>query len=271
MATKYQTLSGFLLSPFHNSGNLERDVTYDSKYRSFVSTNKIRVFAMCVIEDSYYIHIKVPSESQKNGAYEYDVVIRFFTDKPEIKSQPNLRSYYIQFFSNSPSFMYQYAYLYNKEGFLIEALYNKLDVDYIDTPPEKTNSSMTKTYDKSIYFACRFLSEKKFRYLDKKGHILSKEVDKSKFFSNISDFKSVKLDQSLMAEEKKLSNLIKQKAPRAVIGKEKTILTGKRIEASNSTNRDKNKTSITYTKKTTGRSKTTGASKLTASRSTRRK
>ena len=151
MTSKYQTLSGFLIAPFHDRSNLEKDVTYDSKYKAFVSSNKIRIFAMCVIEDSYYIHVKIPSESQKNGKYEYDVVIRFFTDNPEILKQDTLRHYYIQFFSNSPSFMYQYAYLYKKEGFLIEALYDKIDADYIDTPPEKTNASMKTSYDKSIY------------------------------------------------------------------------------------------------------------------------
>lgn len=270
MATKYQTLSGFLASPFKEGRNLERDTTYDTKYRSFVSTNKIKVFAMCNIEDSYYIHIKVPSESQKEGKYEYDVVIRFFTDNPEVQAQETLRNYYVQFFSNSPSFMYQYAYLYNKEGFLIETLYNKLDADYIDVPPEKTNADMKKSYDKSIYFACRFLSEQKFRYLNKKGHLLSKKVNDDKFFANISDFKSIKLDQALMNEEKKLSNLIKQKAPRSLLSKAKNNVTGKRIEASNSTSSDKTKSSINYVAKTTSRSKIVGSNKRTASRSTKR-
>lgn len=268
MASKYQTLTGFLSSPFKQS-DLDRDVNYDSKYRSYVSTNKIKVFAMCVIEDSYYIHIKVPSESQKNGKYEYDVVIRFFTDNPEVQAQDTLRNYYVQFFSNSPSFMYQYAYLYNKEGFLIETLYNKLDADYIDTPPEKTNSEMKKSYDKSIYFACRYLSEQKFRYLNKKGHLLAKKVDDSKFFANISDFKSVKLDQALMNEEKKLSTLIKQKAPRSLLGRERRDLTTKRIEAGQSTSHDKTKSSITYVKKTSGKSKIVGSSKKTSSRTTK--
>jgi len=269
MASKYQTITGFLMSPFKQGGNVERDATYDSKYKSFVSTNKIKVFAMCIIEDSYYIHVKIPSESQKDGKYEYDVVIRFFTDNPEVQTQDTLRNYYVQFFSNSPSFMYQYAYLYNKEGFLIETLYNKLDADYINVPPEKTNANMQKSYDKSIYFACRFLSEQKFRYLNKKGYLMSKQVDDSKFFSNISDFKSVKLDQALMSEEKKLSALIKQKAPRSLISKGKSGITGKRIEASSSTSLDKSKSSISYAKKTNGRTKIVGGNRRTSSRSTK--
>lgn len=269
MTSKYQTLTSFLMNPFKNGGDVQRDATYDAKYRSFVSTNKIKVFAMCIIEDSYYIHVKVPSESQKDGKYEYDVVIRFFTDNPEVQAQETLKNYYVQFFSNSPSFMYQYAYLYNKEGFLIETLYNKLDADYIDVPPEKTNADMKKSYDKSIYFACRFLSEQKFRYLNKKGHLSSKQVDDSKFFSNISDFKSVKLDQALMSEEKKLSALIQQKSPRSLLSKAKAGITGKRIEATRSTSTDKTKSSITYVKKSKGGAKIVGGTKKTSTRSTK--
>ena len=228
MANKYQTLSGFMLSPFNGNADAVKDQTYSTKYRQYVERNRIRVHAMCRVEDSYFLHIKVPSESQSkkmNDEYAYDVVIRFFTDKPEVQSQSHLRNYYIQFYSNSPSFMYQYAYLYNKEGYLIEALYNKIDADYIDTPPEKTNANMVKSYDKSIYFACRFLSEKRFRYLDKRGVLLSKKIPKEKFFRNISDFKSVKLDQSLIAEEQKLEKTIeKEKSKKRKVGIEPAIL-----------------------------------------------
>lgn len=270
MASKYQTLSGFLIAPFNNRESLQRDVTYDSKYRSFILSNRIKIQSMCILEDSYYIHIKVPSESQKKENYEYDVVIRFFTDNPEVLKQETLSNYYIQFFSNSPSFMYQFAYLYNKEGYLIEALYNKIDADYIDKPPEKTNKEMKKSYDKSIYFACRFLSEQKFRYLNKRGRLLAKKVEPRKFFSGISDFKSVKLDQELINEERKLTKLIEQKAPRGALGKAKAIIDSKRIEnkiTANSKIRSSNK----YVKTVSKKSKITAGSKKKSTLSTRQK
>lgn len=211
---KYQTISDFLAMPFHKPSDLQKDLTYETKYRSMVAGDKIKYNGFCVVEDSYYIHIKVPSESQKDGNYMYDVVIRFFTDNPEVSIQSHLRNYFIQFFSNSPSFMYQYAYLYNKEGFLIEALYNKLDPDYIDTPPEKTNKNMIMGYDKSIYFACKFLTDKKFRYLEKNGFGAFKKKQSNIFFREISDFRSIKLDQQIMNEERKLSRVLDGKSPK---------------------------------------------------------
>lgn len=254
---KYQTLSGFLLSPFHRKEDVKKDQEYDTKYRQFALTNRIRIHAMCIIEDSYYIHIKVPSESQSNNnqEYNYDVVIRFFTDSTEQLNQPHLRGYVMQFFSNSPSFMYQYAYLYKQEGFLIEALYNKLDADYIDTPPEKTNTRMIKSYDKSIYFACRFLSEHRFRYLDKNGVLRSKKVTPEKFFRNISDFKSIKMDQALISEERKLGKELdkaKKSGKKSISDESGYKNGGKKINATKNTNK---RTSINYVVKKVGNKK----------------
>ena len=196
------------------------------------------------------IPISFPSESNKDGNFEYDVVIRFFTDKEDVAREQHLRRYYVQFFSNSPSFMYQYAYLYKQGGFLIEALYDKLDPDYIDTPPEKTNSSMVKSYDKSIYFACRFLTETKFKYLEKNGVINSKKIDGRKFFQNITDFKSVKMEQSIISEEKKIKSLLQKKTDTR---EKKTTNTNKKL--STMTTSLGGKTSINVVKKKTGKSK----------------
>ena len=250
MAIKYQTINEFLLSPFGISSDVNKDSTYNTKYLSFVSSNKIRLYAVCEIEESFYYHIKIPSESHKNENYEYDVVIRFFTDDSNIANDTHLRRYNIQFFSNSPSFMYQYAYLYKKEGFLIEALYDKLDADYIDTPPEKTNANMVKSYDKSIYFACKFLTDAKFKYLEKNGVINLKKIDKRKFFQNISDFKSVRMDQALISEERKIQNILKKKSKN--FGKDNNK------KLANKSTSLRGKSSINVLKKKTGKAKITG-------------
>jgi len=265
MATKYQTLSNFLLSPFYGKEDVQKDTEFATKYRQFVSQNKIRIYAACQIEDSFYIHMKIPSESQKSsdGTYEYDVVVRFFTDDSEIAKQTHLRSYYVQFFSNSPSFMYTYAYVYKREDYLIKVLYEKLDPDYIDVKPEKTNPRLKKSYDKSIYFACRYLSDTQFRYLDKTGPLRSKMVPEDRFFRQISDFKSIKLDQSLISEERKLKRELDTKSKQKKSNRD----SGKKT-AVKSTVSDKNSKSITYVVKKSGTRKTL---KKVGSKSTNRK
>lgn len=265
MTSKYQTLEGFLFSPFHKTeSHKQKDLEYDTKYRSYVDSNKITIAGMCEIENSVFIHIKIPSESQ-NG-YSYDVIIRFFSTDPSILAQTHLRNYYIQFFSNSPSFMYQYAYLYNKEGFLIEALYDKLDPDYIDKAPEKTNVNMTISYDKSIYFACRFLSDNKFKYLNKHGVIQRKKKPSSKFFRDITDFKSVKFDQYVLVEEKKLSKQLEKKSPKQNTGTRKT--NDKNADKKTATKSTSQVSSITRITKTSGKSKIVSGGRKAATRST---
>ena len=113
--SKYQSIGEFMHSPFGLNSSMEKNNKYESLYNTFVQSNKIYIAGYTNIEDSYYVHVKIPSESQKDGKYEYDVVIRFFTDKPELRHVNSLRAYYMQFFSNSPSFIYKYAALYKKE------------------------------------------------------------------------------------------------------------------------------------------------------------
>ena len=204
MSNKYQTIKDFMYSPFGDSSSMDKDESYKKLYEEFVRHLRIYVAGFTSIDDNYYVHIRVPSETQKDNRYEYDVVIKFFTDKPELKHSISLRQYYMQFFSNSPGFIYRYAALYKKHDYLIKELYDKLDPEYADTMPEKTNSDMKVSYDKSIFFACKYLSDLRFKYLNKIGPLQRRKKTPEKFFSDISDFKSVKFDQDLMNTERKL-------------------------------------------------------------------
>lgn len=205
---QYQTISEFLHAPFGSVASQAKLVKYNSQYMS--NTSKIILNAYTKIEDSYYFHVKVPSETQKDGNVHYDVVIRFFTDRPDAIASSHLRDYYIQFFSNSPGFIYNYAVLYKNNGFLIESLYTKLDPRYFDKLPTKTNSKLELSYDKTIYFACRFLNEKKFKVLNKFGITLGKKMQPTAFFKEIKDFQSVKIENDLLTfERRSLKNLSK--------------------------------------------------------------
>ena len=201
---KYQTIGEFMYSPFGESGSMDKNVKYAKLYEDFVQKHKIYIAGFTIIGESYYVHVRVPSESHSDGKYEYDVVIKFFTNKPELNKTISLRQYYMQFFSNSPGFMYRYAALYKKHGYLIKEIYDKLDPEYADVMPDKTNADMELSYDKSIFFACKFLSDGRFRYLNKIGLLVRKKKNPEKFFADISDFRSVKFDQDLMNTEKKL-------------------------------------------------------------------
>lgn len=198
---RLQTLSEFLRAPFGNTSDQSKLTKYSNMYATNLS--KIKLVGYTIIEDAYYFHVMIPSESHKAQDMNYDVVIRFFTNNPKIQKETTLNNYYIQFYSNSPGFIYNYVVLYKMHGFLITALYEKLDPRFMDTLPTKMNKNLELSYDKSIYFACRFLSEHKFRVLDKRGNYFGRKISPLKFFKEIGDFQTVKLESELIAIEKK--------------------------------------------------------------------
>lgn len=210
----YQTLKEFLLSPFGTIQDVNKTLKYNIRYDSLKS--KIHIEGYTSVTDDYYIHIKVPSESDTTRIY--DVIIRFFL--PNRKAFDNLGKYFVQFFSNSPGFMYQYAVLYRIHGFLIEDLYNKMDPDFINKLPEKSNPNMKMMYDSSIYFACKFLNENSFQYLSKFGLIVRHKKTPDRFFKDISSFKDIKVQMDT-------ANLNRNKAAKKkVVTVKRTSLNG---------------------------------------------
>ena len=241
---KYQTLPEFMASPFGRGQSLDNDTKYHQKYLEFINTQKITLKAVTEIEGAWYYLIKIPSETNKD-TIAYDVVIRFFADSKEVESESSLRNYKIQFFSNSPSFIFQYAYLYLKAGYGIELLYDKLDKTVKTTPPKNSNPNNIIMYDKSIYYACKYLSTKRFEVLGKRGPINLKKVRPNEFFSYISSFDNMQMEIAIANEERKLKREVekakahdkldaKRKADTAFIQKKEHIYnTGKPWNSNN--------------------------------------
>lgn len=202
----YQTLEGFLAAPF---GSREpKSNEFEQKYQKLKSNKRIHIEASTKIEDNYLLHIKVGSDSTQSVFY--DVILLFFTDDPMISKGISFRKYYVQFFSNSPSFIYQYAALYKQNNGLIEMLYDKLDPEYADKVPEKANPSMKLSYDKSIYSACRFMQDNPISAFSKAGYLVRKKKTPEKFFSDIKTFADVKLDNEINQLDKKVDNELKK-------------------------------------------------------------
>lgn len=186
----YQTLSHFIDSPF-GTELTKIDSDYEHKYLEVNGRKEIKVASILEMDGAYFIHVLIPSETNKDN--NYDVVIQLFTDDVEVSRRTTIEDFYAKFFSNSPGFVYRYAMLYKTSGFLIESLAPKLDEKALTIAPDKTNSKMEMSYDKSIYFACRHILDNKFAYLTKMGMISKRTRNMSKFIENISDFETVKL------------------------------------------------------------------------------
>lgn len=112
------------------------------------------------LKKEYFVHLTMPSETERDNTY--DVVFHFFTDNKALLSAPSIRNYDIQVFSNDPSFAYTFAYVYNKNGLMIQGLANKLGRRFLTDAPVVRNRSEIVNYDKYIFYAGNYLLDHKY-------------------------------------------------------------------------------------------------------------
>lgn len=106
-------------------------------------------------KNSYYCHVKVPSEVIKD--FYYDVVIKL---TPENKLDKNLAKASVEFFSNDPSFNYTFAYAFVKAKLHIPELEPRMSKEAIHKKANEKNPQATIGYVKALYFAYIAMSEK---------------------------------------------------------------------------------------------------------------
>ena len=202
----YQTIHEYIRAPF-GALDTETKQRLEPKYQE--NKKKIVCKSVCEYEETYLIHLLIPSESSEGKTY--DVVIQFFTPDKVIRKESTLDNYLIQFFSNSPSFIYKYAVLYKNKGFMIDSLQDKLNQDYKDALPTKSNSSMKMSYDKSLYFACRFLIDNSLVFLNKKTLLLTNSKSEfRRFVDGIGDYSGEKFQREIYDIESDFKKEIKR-------------------------------------------------------------
>lgn len=231
MAT-FQTISEYVATPFGNTKNPEKN-RLEQSYQKLKRNIKINGYLKSGKE--YFLHILVPSES--NPKESYDVVILFFTGDMSVERSLTLKNYYIKLFSNSPSFIYQYAAMYHVEGYLIDFLFEKMDKEYAEVMPKKPKPL---SWDKSLYCACRYLLDDKFISLSKMGIITKHRKTERNFFNDIKSFQDVKMASELRSLNNKIDKeLEKDKGERKKERKPSkpqiSIKNGKRISAKDNT------------------------------------
>lgn len=160
-----QTLAEFLNNPMGKGSSVivhrdqirqYLDLKYDSLIRKF-GDFEVKIYTH---NDSYFYHLIIPSESQRRNTY--DVVIQFVNDdsgKNNFSGDSTLKRYFIKLFSNSPSFTYTYAYVVNEYDCMVDQLQTKYPDVVLTNPPTTRNPGEILSYEKSTYYACKFLNE----------------------------------------------------------------------------------------------------------------
>lgn len=111
-------------------------------------------------ENDAYYHLIIPSEN-KDRDCSYDIIIKFKQTDEKDKYDQSYRQYQVEFFSNCPSFTYGYAYVANLNGYLVKELSDKYEPVVLKYPPVSKNPGLVFGYEKSIYFACKYIMNDK--------------------------------------------------------------------------------------------------------------
>jgi hypothetical protein len=159
--------------------------------------------------NTYYIYIKMPSETAKNLYYDVVIELSASTLKALVA---DLNRYDVKFFSNDPAFVFTYAYSFKKAGLLIDWLEKKLSKQAITQKPIIRNPKHETGYVKSLYFAYFLMETKKLFNLDNWKE--AKELNKRDLLNEISDFLTktedgVKL-RKLQKEKEKLKKQLEE-------------------------------------------------------------
>lgn len=150
---------------------------------------------------NYFIHVVIPSESNEKENT-YDVVIKFVAKASTgALVSTNVKGYNIQIFSNSPSFTYTYAYVFDKEKLLVSELKNKF-TDSTFEPPTTRNPYNMISYEKTTFMAIMYILSNP-SLLEKstlnKGHGLSR------LKGTVRNIDEIKMEQA--KEKNRLTNL----------------------------------------------------------------
>jgi len=97
-------------------------------------------------------HVRVPSENFKNNKLYYDVLFKIEVDPTQRYATRNVRM-----FSNSPSFIFTYAYVYYHDDLVIDEFASKLPITCLTVSPTIRNPLESLGYEKSTYIAARYL------------------------------------------------------------------------------------------------------------------
>lgn len=156
------TISDYLVNPA-GKGNAtipNRQLIVDNLKQRYLELSRDKKFEVTIykVKDDYFFHVLVPSEDRELN-HKYDVVLQFTSLDENFTHELLIKRYYMKFFSNSPSFVYSYAYVFHKNGILVDVLTKKMRSDVLQNAPGIRNPREIISFEKSLYFACLHLTQ----------------------------------------------------------------------------------------------------------------
>lgn len=260
---KRLTLESYVTDPSQMTGaimnmSLVRKAMQD-KYKEAILKHKKFDTTVYYNEHKMYITVDIPSDSYKLS---YQVMIEMqYNDKKDYIDDKDIR-----IFSNCPSFVYTYAYVYNLSGHIIPELKEKYSKEVLTQQPIQKNYFKIMSFEKSLFFAFTYLLEN-FKTID---DLLrnAKHLKRYDPFDNImTDKQIIELYDKKRREYNKLKkeNVVVALADKIKKDNKKKSDAQRKIISSNPEGHlnTTNRTKIQGKSKVTGKSKITGKAKIT--------
>jgi hypothetical protein len=243
------TLAQFLKNPsgIGSSVFFRRDIIienlkkrYNILYRD--SKSKFKHIIYRISKKKFLIHITIPSE--KFEKLTYDVVYLFTPKDLAETTRSILLSHNVNFFSNSPAFVFTYAYYLNKEKMFIDILKTKINKLALTQSPRIRNPKLTFGFEKSLYFGALYIFENEL-HLTSKLEKDAEEFDIKYFLESIDTDE----DKLYLYKKYKQQEAAKERAAKelAIEKKKNTVQktrTGKRLNESKKIQETKEKKSV---------------------------
>lgn len=225
----------------------------NDRYYQIAKTRKVET-EIYTYRGDYFFYLKVPSEKFTEDLT-YDVVLQFIPVGGG-SSDLSISNYAIKMYSNSPNFMFTYAYVFNKDDVLVDFTKEKLSKKCLTDEPKVKNPLQSYGFEKSVYFSLIYIKENKLIYknnlasakkLDKKALLkkIMHSEDKLKEYQRL-DKKEKEENKRKKEEEKKKKQREKQKIQAKA--RTKTTKTMVKERKNNNTSRFKVKKPITSTR-----------------------
>lgn len=186
----YLTFINFLKNPMGagSSFGSRRDLMINEMTQlfqnSYVKNKRYYKFECFKNKSEYYIMMQIPSDKYPEKL-QYDVVLQFIPHDKANEAEMTINNYEMYVFTNAMNFTYTYAYVFNKNRYLIKFLRNKVPNIALTTPPSKKNPQESAGFEKSIYYALLFMKE--FRFNTKAGLICKRPFSKTYITNNVRD------------------------------------------------------------------------------------
>jgi hypothetical protein len=192
-------------------------------------------------QDKFFIaHVKIPSRSVDKLFY--DVLIEINIDSiPQNSTIINGGS--ARVFSNCPSFTFTYAKVFNDKGDLIDWTKRKYSEEVFENDPVKRNPMKILSYERSLYFAIKYITTNGRNYKNKVNYHINK------IESHISLLNLIKSSDEILELYRKGKK--KQEVPQRKQTQRKSNISSKSVKSSTktkSTSKTTKTKSMTHTK-----------------------